>query len=135
MGLAIIVFLILSIPTIEGRTWVLSYAQKTEAPFLVVAYGKNFAGSSVEAPLFSLSKQTEVVCEARNGRLLLTDQTNGKTYEGSYKIKSFGWGQSFKGVTYTVFIDGLEGTAQISSDFHRILLVDINGYCLNFGVE
>ena len=137
LGVAVFAFLIFSIPNIEGKTWVLSYAQQTEAPCFVVAHGKDYGVSNSNDPLFALSKQVELICEAKNGKLLLTDKTNGKTYEGSYKISSVGSGrfQSFNGATYTVVIDGLEGTAKVSSEINRTLFVYIDGYSLNFDVE
>ena len=131
---AVVTFLILSIPNIERDTWILSYVQQTEAPYLVVAHGKDYDVSNINDPTFTHSKQVELICEAKNGKLLLTDKTNGKTYEGSYNISSFGGGrfQSFKGTTYAVVIDGLEGTANISSGINRTLLVYIDGYYLSF---
>ena len=134
---AIVTFLILSIPNIEGKTWVLSYAQQKEAPYLIVAHGKDYDVSTIKDPIFTNSKQVELIFETKNGKLLLTDKTNGKTYEGSYKISSVDGGrfQSFNGATYTVVIDGLKGTAKVSSGINRTLFVYIDGYSLNFDVE
>ena len=133
----IVVFLFSSSPSIGKCTWVLSYAQKTEAPFSVVVHGKDFAASNSEDPMFKFSKPIELICEAKAGKLMLTDITNGQTYEGIYKITSVGGGRfhTFKGPTYSVIINGVEGTANISSDFNRTLFISIGGYVLNFDAE
>ena len=133
----LIVFLISAIPNIENRTWVLSYAQKADAPYFVVAHGKDYDVSNIDDPMFKFSKSIELICEATDGKLLLTDKTNGKTYEGTYTANSsgmFGKFRVFK-TSYTVVIDGVEGTANISSNYNRTLFVSIGGYYLNFTGE
>lgn len=120
---------------IEHRTWVLFYAQQAEAPHFVVAHGKDYDVSNIEDPLFSFSKLIELTCEAKDGKLLLTDKTNGKTYEGTY-IMTSGWLGRFSASakkSYSVIIDGLEGTANFSSN--KTLFVSIGGYYLNFEIE
>lgn len=129
---AVIVFLILSFPDIENRTWVLSYAQQTEAPYLVVANGKDFDVSAMQDPIFSSSEQVELICEAKDGTLRLTDKTNGKTYEGSYQRASDGGARSFREARYTVVIEGTNGTASINPGAHPTLFVSVDGYCLHF---
>ncbi|MBQ9087036.1 MAG: hypothetical protein IJY47_07620 [Clostridia bacterium] len=86
--------------------------------------------------MFQFSKSIELICEAEDGKLVLTDQTNGKTYEGTYKIISHGIRNfRIKRDSYTVVIDGVEGTANISSGNNRTLFVSIGGYYLDFVVE
>ena len=126
---AIIIFLLASNPSIENRTWILSYAQQTQSPGLVVAHGTDYHASNMEDPMFQLSKPIELICEAKNGKLVLTDQTNGKTYEGTYTTSAL------KRRKYKVVIDGLEGTANINSDIHHTLNVSIGGYLLHFDAK
>ena len=74
----------------------------------------------------------ELTCEAEDGKLVLTDVSNCKTYEGTYKsIGAFSFFKQFK--TYEIVIDGVEGTANISSN--KTLFVSVGGYSLNFSVE
>lgn len=125
----IIIFLILSIPSIEKRTWVLSYAQQAQSPCFVVAHGEDYNVSNIDDSMFEFSKPIELICEAKDGKLVLTDKTNGKTYEGTYTTSSL------RKRNYKVVIDGLEGTANISSVANRTLIISIGGYLLNFDAE
>lgn len=131
----IIIFLLLSLPRIENRTWVLSYAKKIEAPYSVVVHGKDFNVSNSDDPIFKFSKPIELICEAKGGKLVLTDKTNGKTYEGTYQrdYGRFGKFRVFAKESYTVVIDGIEGTANFSTN--RTLFVSIGGYSLNFDTQ
>ena len=131
----IIFFFIFAIPNIEGRTWVLSSVQQAEAPFFVVAHNKDYDFSNDESMLFQFSKPIELICKAKDGKLILTDKTNSQTYEGTYSANSSGRFGIYKRGSYTVVIDGVEGTANISSDLNRTLFVSIGGYYLNFMVE
>ena len=118
--------------TIEKRTWVLSYAQQAEPPLFVVAHNEIYDFSDVDSSLFEFSKPIELTLEAKDGKLLLTDTTNGKTYQGTYKIKS--WGKHIN-QSYSIAIDGEEGTANISSKFGKTLFVSIGDYYLHFEVK
>ena len=126
---SIVAILFFSAPTLENRTWVLFTAQKSG---VVVAHDKGYDLSGDTSGLFGASKPIELICEAEDGKLVLTDVTNSKTYEGTYKsIGAFSFFKQFK--TYTVVIDGLEGTANISSN--KTLFVSVGGYSLNFTVD
>lgn len=131
----IAIVLILSIPRMERQPWILSYAQKADAPYLVVAHGADYNVSNINDPMFSFSEPVEVILESKDGELLLTDKTNGKTYEGTYKLNSGKYGRfrTFRTKSYTVVIDGLEGTANFSS--RRTLFVSVGGYYLTFDVK
>ena len=129
------VILIFSIPRLEHRTWGLSYAQQAEAPYFVVAHNPDYNFSDDESGLFDFSKEIDMTLEAKDGKLIIVDKTNEKTYEGTYTVNSGGIGRFrvFKNKTYTVVINGLEGTANFSTN--RILFVSIDGYCLYFEVQ
>ena len=130
--LCIVAYAFFTKPTIEKKTWVLSYAQQAEPPLFVVAHNDDYDFSEVDSSLFQFSKPIELMLEAKDSKLLLTDTTNGDTYQGTYKIKS--WGKHI-GQRYTVVIDGVEGTANISSKFGRTLFVSIGDYYLHFEVN
>ncbi len=128
----LVVYVIVSLPLIETRTWVLSTAQQLEAPFFVVAHHLDHDVS--ETPMFEFSKPIELICEAKYGKLILTDKTNEKTYEGTYEISSLGFGRfgTSQGTRYTVVIEGVEGTANISSSAGRIMVMSVENYSLIF---
>ena len=134
-ALIIALILLFAFPTIENRTWVLSYAQQSEAPHSVVAHNTDYDFSNDESGLFAFSKPIDLICEAKDGNLLLTDKTNGKTYEGTYKLTSGGFGRfgAFTKKSYTVVIDGLEGTADFSTN--RTLRISVGGHYLNFEIQ
>ena len=110
----------------------LSYAQQAEPPLFVVAHNDDYNFSDVDSSLYKFSKPIELMLEADNGKLILTDITNGNIYEGTYKVKS--WGK-YINQSYTIVIDGIEGTANISSKFGRTLFVSIGDYYLHFEVN
>lgn len=126
--LCVIIFAVLAKPAIETRTWVLFTAQQKNASYAVVAHKPDYYVSNDN--LFAFSKEIELTCVAKDGKLTITDKTNGKTYEGTYEPTSWGKFQS-----YDVVIDGIEGTANISSGFNRTLLVSVGDYILNFEAE
>ena len=125
--MGVVALLVLLIPRIENRSWTLFLAQQTQSPCFVVAYGKDYDKPDDE--IFAFSKPIELDCEAKNGKLILTDKTNNKTYEGSYKIKLLRSGRMKIRIGYTVVVDGIEGTANISSGS---LFMFIDGYNLTF---
>ena len=91
--------------------------------------------SDDKSGLYDVSKPIELTLEANDGKFLLIDNTNGKTYEGTYEAASgrFGKFRAFTKKSYTVVIDGLQGTASFSSN--RTLFVSIGGYYLNFEIK
>ena len=126
---SIVALLLFSAPTLENRTWVLFTAQKSG---VVVAHDKGYDLSGDTSGLFGASKPIELICEAEDGKLVLIDKTNNKTYEGTYKnTDGFSLFKQFK--TYEFVIDGVEGTANISSN--KTLFVSVGGYSLNFSAE
>ena len=126
-----IVLLLIFVPTrLENRTWLLSTAQQADAPYFVVAHHTEYDFSNDKSGLFEFSEPIELICEAKSGKLILTDKTNGEIYEGSYKLHRL-MGRS--GPSYSIIINGVEGKANISS--YRTLFVSIGGYYLNFEID
>ena len=106
--IAALLLLFLFSPSLERRTWVLTSAQMAEAPYSVVAHHKDYDISAEDGPLFAFSKPIELVCEAKDGKLTLTDKTNGKTYEGTYTpdgLVIFGRFRLFGPKSYTVTVE------------------------------
>ena len=130
--ICIIVYAFIAKPIIETRTWVLSYAQQAEPPLFVVAHNDDYDFSNVDSSFFEFSKPIELTLEANDGKLILTDKTNNKTYEGTYSMKF--WSRYTNQSCY-VSIDGELGTANISSKFGRTLFVSIGDYYLHFEVN
>ena len=130
--ICIIVYAFIAKPIIETRTWVLSYAQQAEPPLFVVAHNDDYSFSDVDSLLYKFSKPIELTLEADDGKLILTDTTNGNIYEGTYKVKS--WGKHIN-QSYTVVINEIEGTANISSKLGRTLFVSIGNYYLHFEIQ
>lgn len=130
--LCVIVYALVAKPTIAKHTWVLSYAQQAEPPFFVVAHNEDYDFSDVDSSLFEFSQPIELTLEAKDRKLILTDTTNGKTYEGTYKVKS--WNR-FANQSYLVFVDGMEGTANVISESGRQLFIAIGDYELYFAIR
>lgn len=131
--LLVIVCIVLGVvfvrPAIEMHTWVLTSAQQANPPHFVVAHKSDYDISDNDSNIFSFSKSIELTCAMRGGKLTLTDKTNGKTYEGTYRITS--WNR-FQGQCYSVVIDGQKGSANIATTFPRTLFVSVGDYYLNF---
>ena len=79
--------------------------------------------------IFSLSKESDLICTAKGGKLTINDQTNGKTYEGTYKATSM---LDFAFKSYDVVIDGKTGVSNSSSSSNRNLIISVGGYLLSF---
>lgn len=56
------------------------------------------------------AKIVDMTLVAKDGKIIVTDLTNNKTYEGTYTVS----GKSPKGTNYTVTIDGKEGNATVA---------------------
>ena len=131
----IIMFWISLVTSMENRTWQLTYAQQADAPYFVVVHNAKYDFSDDKSGLYNFSEPIELKLKAKDGKLLLIDKTNGKTYEGTYEADSgrFGKFRAFTKKSYTVVIGDLKGTANFSSN--RTLFVSIGGYYLNFEIK
>ena len=66
-------------PNIDEYSWIMTSVQSMEAGGQAVAYGER-GSSTLEG-----AKQIELLCEAKDGKLTLTDRTNDRTYTGTYQ--------------------------------------------------
>ena len=131
--LCIFLYAVLIKPAIETHTWELFSAQQADPPHFAVAHHHNYTlAEDGNDNTFKFSKPIELTCVAKNGKLTVTDKTNNKTYNGTYKVKS--WNR-FNFQRYEIVIDGKEGTANISSRFNRTLSMSIDGYNLHFVIK
>jgi len=137
--LSIAIYMFFAQSVIEKQTWELLTASKIGEPFPVVAHKIGMDVS--DDKYFIQSKEVELICVAEDGKLTLTDKTNNKVYEGTYKV-NIRWNRwkffSLRGQTYNCTIDGKECTANISyklMDFWNAdtLVIQIDGYTLTFG--
>ena len=130
--LLLALYAVLASAAIEKQTWELLSASKIGEPFPVVAHKSGLDVS--EDKYFMHSKEVELICTAEDGKLTLTDKTNDKVYEGTYKSKvQF----SFTTQAYNCVIDGKECTIFISYRFMDYwnadtFTVTIDGYTLTF---
>ena len=60
--------------------------------------------------LYPDAKIVELTLSAKDGRITVTDVTNNKTYNGSYKVQQ----NTPKSTDYEVTIDGLQGYATVA---------------------
>lgn len=133
--LCIFLYAIFVKPKIELYTWELSLAQQVGPPFITIAHNKDYDFTDEDDTLFKFSKPIELTCVAKNRKLTITDKTNNKVYNGTYKVKH--WGRRHTPQSYEIVIDDKKGTANISSNslFNRTLFMSIDGYNLHFAIE
>ena len=116
-------------PVIERHEWQLSYAQQAD-PMFVIAHNPEYDWPD-NYSMFALSKPIDLTFVAEDGCLTITDRTNKKTYNGTYKVNSW-YRVSYQ--SYEITIEGKAGRANISnqSSLNPTLFMSINGYYLNF---
>ncbi|MBQ9112975.1 MAG: hypothetical protein IJY08_05265 [Clostridia bacterium] len=91
---------------ISDYRWTMVTAQSTG---MFVATSPDF-GAENDA-MYAAADEIVLVCTAENGILTLTDETNGKTYEGTYKMSSGGFGKA----TYEIAFGDSKGYANIDT--------------------
>ena len=109
----------------------MSSVQSGDTNGQAIAYGAR--GSST----LNIAKQIELICEAENGDLTLTDKTNNRTYTGTYKLDETDPRSSI----YEVVIDGKKGTAVVAmTTYHDgsqdpTFIMNLGDYAINFFAE
>ncbi len=113
---------------IGNYTWTMTTIQSENADAQVVAYGTDGSSTLETAVLVKLE------CKAENGVLTLTDNTNNKTYTGSYKLTD----TNSDSVIYDVEIGNISGKAVCSLTTYNkenskpTLIISLDNYTLNF---
>ena len=83
------------------------------------------------------AKIIEMTLVANDGKITITDVTNGKTYEGSYTVS----GRNPKGTDYQITIDGKSGYAGVAMTTYAdgseepTLPISLDGYSMYFYAE
>lgn len=118
-------------PKIDEYSWIMTSVQSMEAGGQAVAYGER-GSSTLEG-----AKQIELLCEAKDGKLTLTDRTNGNTYTGTYQQSQ----SDPKSTIYEVEVDGITGMAAVAMTTYQdgsqdpTLIFNFGDYAVNFFAE
>lgn len=118
-------------PKIDEYSWVMTSVQSMEAEGQAVAYGER-GSSTLEG-----AKQIELLCEAKDGKLTLTDRTNDRTYTGTYQQSQ----RDPKSTIYEVEVDGTTGMAAVAMTTYQdgsqdpTLIFNFGDYAVNFFAE
>ena len=91
-------------PSVEDFEWYLRTAMTVKDGELTVV-----ATDGADAVHFE-AKTVDITLKADNGRLTIIDSTNGKTYEGTYRVEE----RNPRGTDYKVTVDGKEGYATVA---------------------
>ena len=130
--LCMIIYFLAAPPLIATRTWLLSYAMQME-PCYIVAHNPGNEWAEQNNSQYQLSKPVDLILEAADGKLLLTDKTNGVTYEGTYQATSI---NTLVRQKYDVVIDGIDGTAAVSyAEGRTFLYIYVPEHTLCFLIE
>lgn len=119
------------VPKIDEYDWVMTSVQSMDADGQAIAFGER--GSST----LSSAKQINMTCKAENGNLTLADQTNNKTYTGTYKLTQ----TDPKSYIYEVVVDGEEGMAVVAmTSYHDgsqepTFIINLGDYTINLFAE
>ncbi len=123
--LCVLIVISLMIPTPGNRTWTFNGAIQTEPTSTLVACRLRYR-ETLDAPYRTDAKWVEMTLEGKGGKLTLTDQTNGVTYEGWY-VKL-----PFLKDAYRIKINGKAGYATVTIGAPSILTITVDGYRLTF---
>ena len=80
------------------------------------------------------AKIIEMTLVAKDGKITITDVTNGKTYEGTYTVS----GRNPEGTDYQITIDGKSGYATVAMTTYAdgteepTLPISLDGYSIDF---
>ncbi len=113
---------------IEDYSWQMTTIQSTETDGQAVAHAPGVSGTP------DTSVEVILKCTAADGELTLTDETNGNTYTGTYKITD----TNQKTRIYDVTVDDSEGMAVVSMTVYHdgsqmpTFIINLGEYTLNF---
>lgn len=115
-------------PKIEDYSWVMTTIQSSEDDGQIIAHAVDTVGvpeNSVEIVL---------KCSAANGELSLTDETNSKSYKGTYKLTD----ANQETRIYEVVLNNVEGIAVVSMTKYEdksqtpTFIIRFEDYSINF---
>ena len=115
-------------PKIENYEWKMRTITHIEGEQLV------YDAVAEESTAHPEAKIIEMTLVAKDGKITITDVTNGKTYEGSYTVS----GRNPKGTDYQITIDGKSGYAGVAMTTYAdgseepTLPISLDGYSMYF---
>ena len=118
-------------PNIEDYEWKMRTIAHVEGEQLV------YDAAAEESATHPEAKIIEMTLVAKDGKITITDVTNGKTYEGSYTVS----GRNPKGTDYQITIDGKSGYAGVAMTTYAdgseepTLPINLDGYSMYFYAE
>ena len=117
-------------PKIEDYEWKMRTIAHIEGEQLVY-------DAAEESTAHPEAKIIEMTLVAKDGKITITDITNGKTYEGTYTVS----GRNPEGTDYHITIDGKSGYAGVAMTSYAdgseepTLPISLDGYSLYFYAE
>ena len=118
-------------PKIEDYEWKMRTIAHIEGKQLV------YDAAAEESTAHPEAKIIEMTLVAKDGKITITDVTNGKTYEGTYTVS----GRNLKGTDYNITIDGKSGYAGVAMTTYAdgseepTLPISLDGYSMYFYAE
>ena len=118
-------------PKIEDYEWKMRTIAHIEGEQLV------YDAAAEESTAHPEAKIIEMTLVAKDGKITITDVTNGKTYEGSYTVS----GRTPEGTDYNITIDGKSGYAGVAMTTYAdgseepTLPISLDGYSMYFYAE
>ena len=118
-------------PKIEDYEWKMRTIAHIEGEQLV------YDAAAEESTAHPEAKIIEMTLVAKDGKITITDVTNGKTYEGTYTVS----GRNPEGTDYNITIDGKSGYAGVAMTTYAdgseepTLPISLDGYSMYFYAE
>ena len=118
-------------PKIEDYEWKMRTIAHIEGEQLV------YDAAAEESTAHPEAKIIEMTLVAKDGKITITDVTNGKTYEGTYTVS----GRNPKVTDYYITIDGKSGYAGVAMTTYAdgseepTLPISLDGYSMYFYAE
>ena len=115
-------------PKIEDYEWKMRTIMHAEDNQVVYDATSEESSTHPEATII------EMTLVAKDGKITITDVTNGKTYEGTYTVS----GKNPEGTDYHITIDGKSGYATVAMTTYAdgteepTLPISLDGYSLYF---
>lgn len=117
---------------IDDCVWVMASVQSVEQNGDFVAYAPSNDTFNKEA--YPNAVPIDMACTAKDGAFSILDQTNHKTYNGTYKVTK----NSSQTTIYEIVIEDESGTAVVSVTNNRngtvipAMILSVGNYVLNF---
>ncbi len=118
-------------PKIEDYEWKMRTIMHAEDNQVI------YDAASEESSTHPEAKIIEMTLVAKDGKITITDVTNGMTYEGTYTVS----GRNPEGTDYHITIDGKSGYAGVAMTTYAdgteepTLPINLDGYSMYFYAE